>query len=405
MKNIICIIFMFIQLSVTAQYVNNPGYHPMTLTFSLIEYSSNSRIGSFGEISSVSSLFYKDAGNLGNPALLSRNSRYISYGNTYMSLMHSLVNDISLTDYDLAISINSKNSVGFRFARMYHGDIHVMGHDGQSIGTSPRENLFQLSYGYAINNKMSIGLGVKYIEYDILFNDLPYRIFLPYFTDGSRLRKLAFDIGFDYRESFPIYQNSRLNFNIGSSVSNFGSKLDLQKSGYDYKLFLPTKLKIGLLVNPDLYLSEAFRLNFEFAYQADKLLVPSEPRTDIDGRIIAGMNSDISSFQALYQSFVDSPDRFGGEMKELIHKIGAETRISYLEHFYVASRFGSYLEHKSKSNRQFNTMGLGLGVYAFSLDLFFTTSKISTNDKWGLSFSFQSDIDNFVGFFRGLRDD
>jgi hypothetical protein len=56
---------------------------------------------------------------------------------------------------------------------------------------------------------------------------------------------------------------------------------------------------------------------FTVTFDINKLLVPTPPVRDADGKIIAGKDDDVSVPAGLFQSFGDAPGGFSEELKEI----------------------------------------------------------------------------------------
>lgn len=247
-------------------------------------------------------------------------------------------------------------------------------------------------HAHSFNRNLSIGLGLKYIKSD--YGNVGTITGL----ESKPVNTFALNIGTEYRSDFKISENSLLNYHIGGAISNFGPKVKRSSDPNEIKNFIPTTLRIGFLINPDFYLTDKFRLNLDFAYQADKYLTPTFPIYNDSMGIIKGKNPNISSFQALYQSFYDAPNGTKEELHEITHKLGTEVRINYDNQLYFAIRLGKTMIDKSKG-QGFNTKGFGLGIYGFTLDYKRINSTYSGLDKtWAISLGFQTRLDKMFHF-------
>lgn len=345
-----------------------------------IEYNSNSHIGGIADIGSVASPFYPDAGLYQNPALLSINSKYVGINISYMSIMPKLVSGIDNKSINGFYAIDSKNVVGYTYSRFSLGTIRLIDEYGYPMETIyPIDSYHKFSYSRAISNYVSLGLGIKFINSD-LGNHFKTNIF-------------AVDLGFSYKKNYKLSGQFDLNTNLGSSINNLGSKVSYDQ-GITHS-FIPTNLKLGALVNPEYRISNKFNLNWELAVQFEKDLVPSEPiyATDNNQLIIRGYNPDISSFQALYQSFYDSPDGFRGELKEIRCKFGTEFRANYDNKMYLALRYGRSNDISTINNNNSTTTGIGIGLFGFSLDYKYVSPDISSlKDNFALTLGYRINL-------------
>lgn len=320
-----------------------------------IEFNSNSHVGGMADIGSVASPFYPDAGLYQNPALLSTNHEYAGINISYMPILLNLASGIDNKSVNGFYAIDSKNVIGYTYSRFSLGSITLMDQLGYEIATvQPLESYHKFSYSRAISNYISLGLGIKFIDSDM--------------GDNLKANTFAVDLGFSYKKKSKLSEQFDLNTNIGSSINNFGPKVS-----YDELItynFIPANLKLGVLLNPEYKISNKFNVNLEVAVQLEKDLVPSEPiyASDNSLLIIKGYNPDISSFQALYQSFYDSPEGFSGELKEIRYKFGIELRANYDSKIYLALRYGRYNDTSMIDNNNLTTTGIGIGLFGFSLD-------------------------------------
>lgn len=182
---------------------------------------------------------------------------------TFMPWLRNLVDEIYLAEVSTYYSFNSKNTIGYNFT-YFHWDYYY--YNGQywiKANFKPFQYFHQLTYSHSLNEKVALGLGFKYIKSKWGDN-----------TDAFKpLHTVALDIGGYYNTSLDLSANSILKINIGSAITNFGPR-----AYYPSKTaFIPTKLCIGTLFNPDFYLTDQLRLNLEIAYQADKYFSTNTP--------------------------------------------------------------------------------------------------------------------------------
>lgn len=320
-----------------------------------IEYNSNSHIGGMADIGSVASAFYPDAGLYQNPALLATNDEYAGVNISAMPMLLNIFSDVIDQSLNGFYAIDSKNAIGYTYSRFSLGSIMLMDELGYLTDVlQPKDSYHKFSYSRAISNYVSLGLGIKFIN-----NDL---------GNSQEINTFAVDLGFNYKKIYKLIEQFGLNTNLGGSINNFGPKVSYDE-GITHN-FIPTSLKLGALVNPEYKISNKFNLNLEVAVQLEKDLIPSEPiyASENSRLIIGGYNPDISAFQALYQSFYDSPEGFSGELKEIRYKFGTELRANYDNKLYLALRLGRYNDTSMFVGNNSTTTGIGIGLFGFSLD-------------------------------------
>ncbi len=341
----------FSQPDISILQTNNVEY-----TLPILDINNNARLGGFGEVGVVSSLFYKNTGLYQNPALISRNAKYAGINFSYEPWLKEITDDLNISSVSGFYAIDSSNALGLNFSYFDMGHIDLISEVDEFAETiNPHELFLKFGYTHSFKKSISTGIAIKYLRSKIGEN-------LP---DVKTINSFAVDIGFNYDKKYKLNQSSCLNTSLGVAITDFGPRVSYTSSD---KNFIPTRFMAGLFINPDINLSHKFRFNIELGYQVEKYLVPTLPIYDTEGNIIDGYNPDISSFKALYQSFYDSPGGFEEEVNEIKHKFGSELRLSYSDIAYFAFRHGRKIEHETKGNRKYQTFGYGVGVYGFMLD-------------------------------------
>ncbi|MEX1189681.1 MAG: PorV/PorQ family protein [Bacteroidia bacterium] len=138
-----------------------------------------------------------------------------------------------------------------------------------SSSFTPSEFFVSGSYAYKFSKNFSIGASLKYLHSD--------------FTGGNIIQGnatmpanvIAGDIGLSYRKTLKETENFKLKWNLGLSVLNIGSKVRYIESAEGD--FLPQTLKLGSLFTLLWKKENNNYFAIDFAYQADKLLVPTPP--------------------------------------------------------------------------------------------------------------------------------
>lgn len=380
MKKVSIILFICLFNTAYSQY-GIEVYHNVELTF--LEINPDARIGGLGEIDVISSPFYSNTGLYRNPALLSKHKEesgiYISYM-PYLKKDFSDLNFISTGGYH---ALNDKNAIGLNYTLFDQGNIVFTDEFGLYTGEERIYNLyFQATYSHSLNSPISLGTSLKYIRsiYQKLYNG----------REGI-LNTFALDFGFNFDDQYNLSETSLLNTSAGVSITNFGPKI----TGTNQEdKFLPTKLLLGLFINPDLYINKKLRFNIELGYQAEKCLVPT-PYHSISDSVFYDSNSDISSFEAIFTSFSDAPGGFEEEFNEIMHKFGSEFRLNISDDYYIALRHGRIIEHETKGNRKYQTFGLGAGYKNIMLDfkIIGFSEYSGLNGTWSLTVGYRFNLD------------
>ncbi len=328
----------------------------------------DARVPGFGNISCVSSDDYLNTGTWSNPALLSRRKKSTGVSFTYAPWLKIIIDDIYIYNANLHFSINNRNTVALHYRYFDLGYMKFTDLYGTITDTiKPVEYAVKLSFAHHFKKGFSLGLNVLYFLSDL--------------TRGSHIinneykpaKSYAFGFGWNYDNSIYISENADVLWSIGGSVNNLGPKIAYFESD-TIKDFIPANLAIGVILSPTFYLPGNFKLSFDLAYEAEKLLVPSPPRKVYDPvgneyQIVAGMDPDVPVFQSYYQSFYDAPGGNKEELHEVIHQFGAEVRINGPHKLVAAFRHGYFNEHETKGNRKLYTTGFTLGYRGFEFNI------------------------------------
>ncbi|MFM2291570.1 MAG: hypothetical protein RIS29_1383 [Bacteroidota bacterium] len=318
----------------------------VTPALTSIELTSDAHLGGMADISSVASDFYPEAGLSHNPALLINETKHAGLNFSNMPMYTKIAKDINNKSMNAFYAIDSKNVIGYSFSKFDLGEQILTDYTGTYLSTIHQgEYYHKLSYARSISQNIALGLGLKVINSNM--------------ETPEPINTIAADLGFSFRKKFTLSKEIDLGTNLGSTINNLGSKVENSEFVYNY--FMPTNLKIGLMLSPAYHITSDINLNWDVAIQFRKDLIPSQETHK--------NYNNISSFQAFYQSFYDSPDGFIGEIKEINSKIGTEVRINYINKLYLALRYGRYNTPSIVQHDLVTSEGLGIGVYGFYLDL------------------------------------
>ena len=168
---------------------------------------------------------------------------------------------------------------------------------------------------------------------------------------------MAVDLGFYYKKT--VLVNGRdTDFSAGASISNIGQKITYSTdSNAD---FIPTNLRLGTAIktNLDAYNSLTFALDF------NKLMVPTPPVRDVNGKITRGRDPNRNLISGVFSYFSDAPDGLSEELKEFTISAGME----YWYRDVFAASAGYFHETDTKGGRKYLTVGMGFRYQKFGVD-------------------------------------
>ena len=271
---------------------------------------------------------------------------------SYSPWLRGLVHDMNLLYLTGYTQIDKMQTLAGSLRYFNMGSIQFTDINGDPLKTG-RPNEFAIDFAYArmFSEKISAALAFRYIRSDIS-SGIPSQ-------SGAKAKagnSFAADIAVYYHSELELFDKSGT-WALGANISNIGNKMSY--SNEQYKTFLPINLRIG--GSAGLNLDSYNKLNF--ALDLNKLLVPTPPLYQ-DGKIVAGKSRDVGVVQGMFQSFTDAPGGFKEEMHEISYAMGLE----YLYRETFAIRAGYFHEHRTKGNRRYYTMGIGLQMNMIGFD-------------------------------------
>jgi len=288
---------------------------------------------------------------------------------------------LGLTDVYLAYlsghyKLDDLQSVGVGLRYFSLGEITFTDANGEILNTGkPREYEIKGSYARKLTDRLSVGLGGKFIVSNLAAGQAVAGQIIEVGTAG------AADISATYRQ--PIEMNGKdSELVVGVAVTNIGSKITYTNAANNEKDFIPTNLGIGAAWTFD---------------DVNKLLVPTPclgGDCDTAGEVGVPDYKEQSPIEGIFSSFGDHSEGLSGEFSELTLSMGME----YWYDKQFAVRAGYYRETQTNGNRQFFTVGLGMKYNIFGLNFSYlvpTTNQRNPLDNT-LRFSLLFDFGAFA---------
>ena len=297
---------------------------------------------------------------------------------TYTPWLKDLVNDVylaSLTGY-YKFADNQAISGSLRYFSL--GNIQFTDNQGNDFGSfRPREFGIDVGYSRQLNKKNGVGIALKFINSNLAGG---VTVGTTTYKTGSAV---AADLGW-YNDGTKA---SGEGWRFGAVLSNLGSKISYT-SNADSKDYIPANLGLG--TNYTRVFNAQNQISF--GLEINKLLVPTPPADPATPAQIADYRSK-GVVGSWFSSFGDAPDGFSEEMKEFQVSVGAE----YWYNQQFAVRAGYFFEDKTKGNRRYFTMGVGVKYNIFGLNFSYllpTGTGVSRNPLSNtLRFSVIFDLD------------
>ncbi len=378
---------VFLHVVVHAQDDENILQNQITTAVPFLIISGDPQQMGSGDLGVVSSAMYHSTAFTSNAALLANGQRYIAANTNYTPWLRALVPDINIATQSFATSFHKRHAVGLYHKSFSLGNITFTDANGNTIGNlDPYEFSYQVNYATWFPIGISIGVGLKYVHSN-LTGGLTVGG-----TDTKPGQAFAADLGFNYRKHYQKTDLIGLGYSLGLGFNNLGSKMSYTQTSE--KDFIPMNMMVGAQFNLGIKYNNV-RFEHDLSYQATKLLVPTPPQFDrepyLDNtlpagdtlgsighvsnqnptyqQIISGKDPNVSVLEGMFQSFNDAPGGTQEEWNEVTHQVSHEFRFILNDIFMLAIREGFFYEHATKGNRQFMTLGAGIGGAGFRLDL------------------------------------
>jgi hypothetical protein len=300
-------------------------------------------------------------------------------GISYSPWLRTLVPDINIAYLAGYKRLDTKQVISSSLLYSSLGDIPFTDDFGNiERNFKPTEFAIDVGYSRMLTKNLSGGIAFRFIYSNLTGGT---------YAGGTETKpgtSFAADISGYYQKDLSIADKDAI-LGVGLNFSNIGSKMTYTDSKEPD--FIPMNMRLGTAgtIKLDNYntLTLAFDLN--------KLLVPTPPKYDLDGNIIAGKDPNISVPLAIFQSFYDAPGGFKEEMREFTYSIGAE----YWYNNQFAVRGGFFHENETKGNRKYFTAGAGFRMNIFSLDFSYLmplahNHPLARTLRFSLSFDFNS---------------
>jgi len=366
------VLFLLPSLSF-AQLINNGGSGVNTngssqasaiqtaVPFLLI--TPDSRSGAMGEAGVA---LTPDANaNFWNPAKLAFVEAADNVSVNYSPWLRSLIPDVTLSYLGYAHKLDERNTIGASIRYFNVGTIqaydNLQNFQGNFISS---EYSIDASFARTFGEDFSIGLTARYIRSNLSNG---------YSASGVTAKPgnaLAADVSLFYKTPAQQFGKDAV-FSFGANISNIGTKISYSNNGTKY--FLTTNLKIGIadMINIDDVNS------FTFAFDLNKLLVPTRP------------NSDVSVPSGVFGSFSDA------SFKEEFQEISFSPGVEYWYNKLFALRAGYLYQNPNKGGLHYLTLGTGFKYQDFAFDFSYIaasqqSSPLANTLRFTLSANFGS---------------
>jgi hypothetical protein len=344
---------VFLSLGVISANAQTTPINVVTTAVPFLRISPDARAGGMGDLGVATSPdanapFY----NLAKVPFAQKN---FSVGLTYTPWLKDLgLNDVYLLALAGYYKLDEDQALAGSVRYFSLGNIQFTDAAGNDFGSGrPRE--FGVDFGYTrkLSDRIGLGIALRYIHSNLAGNLAQSGTT---YKPGSTF---AGDVSFFYNGQDEAGQG----WNFGATLTNLGGKIGYTNDATQ-KDYIPANLSFGTTY------TRAFDEQNKITFGVDfhKLLVPTPPNFNQDDTAVA--NAQVADYRnkstvsSWFSSFNDAPGGFKEELKEFQVSLGAE--YNYSDQFFF--RAGYFYEDKTKGNRKYFTVGLGVKYNVFGLN-------------------------------------
>jgi hypothetical protein len=348
----------------------------VTTAVPFLRISADARAAGMGDLGVATSA---DAnGGFWNLAKVPYNTSKGGISASYTPWLKDILNDVYLASLAGYYKFDELQAISGSLRYFSLGNIQFTDNLGNDLNTfRPRE--FGVDFGYSrkLSDKSGIGVGLKYIYSNLAEGP----------AAGNNY-KAASTVAGDIAYYFSGLDDMGQGWAFGAVMSNLGGKISYTDNA-DQKDYIPANLGIGTTY------TRAFNSanKITFGVDLNKLLVPTPPADPATPQQLDDYRSK-SVVSSWFSSFGDAPGGTSEEIKEFQASIGAE----YWYNNQFAMRAGYFHEDKTKGNRRYFSMGVGIKYQSFGLDFSYLLPSGSGVDRNPLSNTLRFSIHfNFDG--------
>lgn len=330
----------------------------VTTAVPFLRISPDARAGGMGDLGmatspDANSAFY----NLAKTPFSTTNA---SIGLTYTPWLKDLgLNDVYLVAGSGYYKLDELQALSASVRYFSLGNIQFTDFSGVDFGEGrPREFGVDVGYSRKLSEKIGVGFALRYINSNLAAGQV---IGNTTYKTGS---SVAGDLSFFYTG---INDNGQ-GWNFGAAFTNLGAKIGYTNDATQ-KDYIPANLSFGTTY------TKVFDENnrIQFGIDAHKLLVPTPPSPSTnpdDNERLREDSANLANYRSKgvvgswFSSLGDAPDGFGEELREFSLSIGGE--YAYNDQFFF--RAGYFYEDKTKGNRKYFTLGVGIKYNVFGLN-------------------------------------
>ncbi len=259
------------------------------------------------------------------------------------------LNDVYLASLAAYHKLNDQEAISTSLRFFSLGNIQLTDYSGNVLNNiKPSEFSIDAGYSRLLNEKLSLGVALRYINSRLVIGDVGTGVV---YKAGT---SVAGDISLFYHGE----DKSGGGLNWGITLSNLGGKIGYTNDARN-KDFIPANLGLGIaytkVIDDNNKVTGGIDIN--------KLLVPIAPTAT---GVYATDSANLASYRSsgVVTSFMKSFSDGTNQVNDLQASLGAE--YSYNDQFFF--RAGYFYENKNRGNRQFFSVGAGFNIDVFNVN-------------------------------------
>lgn len=283
---------------------------------------------------------------------------------SYTPWLKDILNDVYLASLAGYYKFDEQQALSASLRYFSLGNIQFTDGLGNPLNQyRPREFGLDVGYSRKLSNKSGIGVGLKYIYSNLASGP----------AAGNNY-KAASAVAGDLAYYYQGHNDQGQGWAFGAVLSNLGSKISYTDNA-DQKDYIPANLGLGTAYTR--VFNEQNKITF--GLDINKLLVPTPPVNPTPQELEDYRTKSVIG--SWFSSFGDAPDGFKEELKEFQISVGTE----YTYNNQFSLRAGYFHEDKTKGNRRYFTMGVGVKYQSFGLNFSYLLPSGSGVDRNPLS--------------------
>lgn len=293
------------------------------------------------------------------------------------------VNDVFLAAMSGYYKLDDESAISGSLRFFNLGDIQFTDFSGNPLSTGkPTELSVDLGYSRKLTQKVSVGAALRYINSNLARG---------YASSSGVSYEAGTTVAGDITTFYDGTSTAGAGLRLGAALTNLGGKIGYTNNAQE-RDYIPANLGLGASYTSVIDDQNKIMVGLDI----NKLLVPTPPVATGDAAADAAALISYRSKSVVnswFSSLGDAPGGIGEELRELQFGVGAE--YNYADQFFF--RAGYFYEDRTKGNRKFASVGVGLKFNTMGLQFSYLVpsgsgtnrNPLSNTLRFSLAFDFE----------------